>query len=57
MSKHIRAQAVATHAKWFQLFTVTKSGHAEEWVQLPITCTIERVCPNAVKESRSERVG
>ena len=41
MSKHNKAQAVATHAKWFQLFTVTKSGHAEEWVQLPITCIVE----------------
>ena len=38
MSKHNKVQAVATHAKWFQLFTVAKSGHAEEWVQLPRTC-------------------
>ena len=41
MRKHNKAQAVATHAKWFQLFTVTKSGHAKEWVQLPTTCIVE----------------
>ena len=34
------------------------TGHAEDkWVQLPQQVTICRCCPNAVKESRSERVG
>ena len=29
------AQITPTHAGGFQLFTVAKTGHAEEWVQLP----------------------
>ena len=34
------------------------TGHAEDkWVQLPQQVTICRCCPNAVKESRSERMG
>jgi hypothetical protein len=35
------AQAIPTHARRFQLFTVAKTGHAEEWVQLPQHVTVE----------------
>ena len=57
MSRHIKAQATPTHASGFQLFTVAMTGHAEEWVQLPQhKVAIESCCPNAINESRSERV-
>ena len=29
------------HVSGFQLFTVAKTGHAEEWVQLPQHVTVE----------------
>ena len=52
------AQSTPTHASGFQLFTVAMTGHAEEWVQLPQhKVELNRCCPNAIKESRSERVG
>ena len=58
MSRHIRAQTTPTHASGFHLFTVAMTGHAEDkGVQLPQQVTLNRSCPNAVKESRSERVG
>ena len=57
MSRHIRAQTTPTHASGFHLFTVAMTGHAEERVQLPQQVTDDRCCPNAVKESRSKRVG
>ena len=41
MSRQIKALAVATDAKWFQLFTVAKTGHAQEWIQLPKRVRIE----------------
>ena len=58
MSRHNRAQTTPTHASGFHLFTVAMTGHAKDkGVQLPQQVTICRCCPNAVKESRSERVG
>ena len=58
MSRHIRAQTTPTHASGFHLFTVAMTGHAEDiGVQLPQQVTDRSFCPNAVKESRSERVG
>ena len=51
MSRHIRAQTTPTHASGFHLFTVAMTGHAEE------KGFNYRCCPNALKESRSERVG
>ena len=52
------AQSTPTHASGFQLFTVAMTGHAEEWVQLPQhKVELNHCCPNAIKESRSERVG
>src|SRR3954470_8819265 len=58
MSRHIRAQTTPTHASGFHLFTVAITGHAKDkGVQLPQQVTLNRCCPNAVKESRSERVG
>ena len=58
MSRHIRAQTTPIHASGFQLFTVAMTGHAEEWVQLPQhKIAVEPFCPNAINESRSERVG
>ena len=58
MSRHIRAKTTPTHASGFHLFTVAMTGHAEDkGVQLPQQVTLNRSCPNAVKESRSERVG
>ena len=58
MSRHIRAQTTPTHASGFHLFTVAMTGHAKDkGVQLPQQVTICRCCPNAVKESRSEKVG
>ena len=58
MSRHIRAQTTPTHASGFHLFTVAMTGHAKDkGVQLPQQVTKCRCCPNAVKESRSERVG
>ena len=51
------AQTNPTHASGFQLFTVAMTGHAEERVQLPQQKQFNRCCPNAVKESKSERVG
>jgi hypothetical protein len=35
------AQTTPTHASGFQLFTVAKTGHVEEWVQLPQQVTVE----------------
>ena len=35
------AEATTTHASWFQLFTVAKTGHAEERVQLLQQVTVE----------------
>ena len=35
------AQTTPTHASGIQLFTVAKTGHAEEWVQLPQHATVE----------------
>ena len=56
MSRHNRAQTTPTHASGFHLFTVAMTGHAEDkGVQLPQQVT--DCCPNAVKESRSEKVG
>ena len=58
MSRHIRAQTTPAHASGFHLFTVAMTGHAEDkGVQLPQQVKMTRCCPNAVKESRSERVG
>ena len=58
MSRHNRAQTTPTHASGFHLFTV-------EWQVMQrikgfsyrSKYQICRCCPNAVKESRSERVG
>ena len=58
MSRHIRAQTTPTHASGFHLFTVAMTGHAEEkGFSYPSMQQLNRFCPNAVKESRSERVG
>ena len=35
------AQTTPTHASGFQLFTVVKTGHAEEWVKLPQQVAVE----------------
>ena len=57
-SRHIKAQTTPTHASGFHLFTVAMTGRAEDkGVQLPQQVTVECCCPNAVKESRSERAG
>ena len=34
-------QTTPAHASGFQLFTMAKIGHAEEWVQLPQYVTVE----------------
>ena len=39
------AQANPTHASGFLLITVAKTGHVEEWVQLPQHVTIELSLP------------
>ena len=58
MSRHIRDETTPTHASGFHLFTVAMTGHAKDkGVQLPQQVTEESCCPNAVKESRSGRVG
>ena len=58
MSRHNGAQTTPTHASGFHLFTVAMTGHAKDkGVQLPQQVTNMSFCPNAVKESRSERVG
>ena len=58
MSRHMRAQTTPTHASGFHLFTVAMAAHAKEkGVQLPQQVKMNRCCPNAVKESKSERVG
>ena len=41
MSRHIKARATPTHASGFQLFTVTKTGYAEEEFQLPQHVKVE----------------
>ena len=57
-NKHESAQTTPTHASGLHLFTMAMTGHAEDkGVQLPQQVTLNRCCPNAVKESRSERVG
>ena len=55
MSRHIRAQTTPTHGSGFHLFTVAMTGHAEE--KGFNYRNMYRCCPNAVKESRSKRVG
>ena len=35
------AQTTPTHASGFKLFTAAKTGHAEEWVQLPKHVIVE----------------
>ena len=35
------AKKTPIHASGFQLFTVAKIGHAEEWVQLPQHVIVE----------------
>ena len=58
MSRHIRAQTTPTHASGFHLFTVAMTGHAKDkGFNYRSKYQISRCCPNAVKESRSERVG
>ena len=58
MSRHIRAQTTPTHASGFHLFTVAMTGHAEEnGFNYRSKLYMSHCCPNAVKESRSERVG
>ena len=57
MSRHNRAQTTPTHTSGFHLFTVAMTGHAKEGLQLLQHVQSNRCCPNAVKESRSERVG
>ena len=58
MSRHIRAQTTPTHASGFHLFTVAMTGHAEEkGFSYHNMKQMNHCCPNAVKESRSERVG
>ena len=58
MSRHIRAQTTPTHSSGFHLFTVAMTGHAEEkGFNHHIMEQLNRCCPNAVKESKSERVG
>ena len=52
------AQTTPTHASGFQLFTVAMTGHADEkGFSYRNKKQFNRCCPNAVKESRSERVG
>ena len=56
MSRHIRAQTTPTHASGFHLFTVAMTGHAEDkGFNYRSMKQLHRCCPNAVKESRSER--
>ena len=58
MSRHIRAQTTPTHASGFHLFTVAMTGHVEEkGFSYRSMEQLNRCCPNAVNESRSERVG
>ena len=58
MSRHNRAQTTPTHARGFHLFTMAMTGHAEEkGSNYHSMKQLNRYCPNAVKESRSERVG
>ena len=58
MSRHIRAQKTPTHASAFHLFAVAMTGHAEEkGFSYRNMKQLNRCCRNAVKESRSERVG
>ena len=58
MSRHIRAQTTPTHASGFHLFTVAMTGHAEDkGFNYRNKYQMNHCCPNAVKESRSERVG
>ena len=58
MSRHNRAQTTPTHASGFHLFTVAMTGHAKDkGFSYRSKYQICRCCPNAVKESRSERVG
>ena len=58
MSRHIRAQTTPTHASGLHLFTVAMTGHAEDkGFNYRSMKQLNRCCPNAVKESRSERVG
>ena len=52
------AQATPTHASGFHLVTVAMTGHAEEMgSNYRSTQQFESRCLNAVKESRSERLG
>ena len=58
MSRHIRAQTTPTHAGGFHLFIVAMTGHAEERGSTTVAhSSLNHCCPNAVKESMSERVG
>ena len=58
MSRHNLAQTTPTHTSGFQLFTVAMTGHAEEkGLATAAKSSSKRCCPNAVKQSRSERVG
>ena len=58
MSRHIRAQTNPTHASGFHLFTMATTGHAKERGSATAARNSSKhCCPNAVKESRSERVG
>ena len=52
------AQSTPTHASGFHLVTVAMTGHAEDKGSTTAThSSLNRCCPNAVKESRNERVG
>ena len=52
------AQTTPTHTSGFQLFTVAMTGHAVETGSTTAASnSLKRCCPNAVKESKSERVG
>ena len=52
------AQSTPTHASGFHLVTVAMTGHAEEMGSTTVAhSSLNRCYPNAVKESRSERVG
>ena len=52
------AQSTPTHASGFQLFTVAMTGHAENGFNYRSTKQqMNRCCPNAITESRSEKMG
>ena len=52
------AQSTPTHASGFHLVIVAMTGHAEEMGSTTVAhSSLNRCYPNAIKESRSERVG